>query len=68
MSIRLRCQSEHERASDAACVDREGGDTRRHAVLLALRLGAEEKMMAEQCGDEYAAYSARTKRLVNGVW
>jgi protein-S-isoprenylcysteine O-methyltransferase Ste14 len=38
------------------------------AVLLALRLGAEEKMMAQQFGDEYAAYSARTKRLVPGVW
>lgn len=38
------------------------------AVLLALRLGAEEKMMAEQFGDEYAAYSARTKRFVPGVW
>jgi protein-S-isoprenylcysteine O-methyltransferase Ste14 len=37
-------------------------------VLLALRLGAEEKMMAERFGDEYAAYSARTKRLVPGVW
>ena len=38
------------------------------AVLLALRLGNEERMMAEQFGDEYAAYSARTKRLVPGVW
>lgn len=38
------------------------------AVLLTLRLGAEEKMMAEQFGDEYAAYSARTKRFVPGVW
>ena len=38
------------------------------ALLLALRLGAEEKMMAEQFGDEYAAYSSRTKRLVPGVW
>jgi protein-S-isoprenylcysteine O-methyltransferase Ste14 len=38
------------------------------ALLLALRLGAEEKMMAEQFGDEYAAYSARTKRLIPGVW
>ena len=38
------------------------------AVLLALRLGAEEKMMAEQFGDEYAAYSARTKRFVPGIW
>jgi protein-S-isoprenylcysteine O-methyltransferase Ste14 len=31
-------------------------------VLLALRLGKEERMMAEQFGDEYAADSARTKR------
>jgi len=38
------------------------------AVLLALRLGAEEKMMAQQFGDEYAAYSARTKRFAPGVW
>jgi protein-S-isoprenylcysteine O-methyltransferase Ste14 len=38
------------------------------AVLLALRLGAEETMMAEQFGDEYTAYSARTKRFVPGVW
>jgi protein-S-isoprenylcysteine O-methyltransferase Ste14 len=38
------------------------------AVLLALRVGAEERMMAEQFGGEYAAYSARTKRLIPGVW
>jgi len=38
------------------------------AVLIALRLGAEERMMTEQFGDEYAAYSARTKRFVPGVW
>ena len=38
------------------------------AVLLALRVGAEERMMAEQFGAEYAAYSARTKRLVPGIW
>jgi protein-S-isoprenylcysteine O-methyltransferase Ste14 len=38
------------------------------ALLLALRLGAEEHMMAEQFGDEYAMYSARTKRLVPGIW
>jgi len=38
------------------------------AVLFMLRVRAEEKMMAEQFGDEYAAYSARTKRLVPGVW
>jgi protein-S-isoprenylcysteine O-methyltransferase Ste14 len=37
-------------------------------VLFALRVGAEERMMAGQFGAEYAAYSARTKRLVPGVW
>jgi len=34
------------------------------AVLFALRVGAEERMMAEQFGDEYAAYSSRTKRQI----
>jgi protein-S-isoprenylcysteine O-methyltransferase Ste14 len=38
------------------------------AVLFALRVRAEERMMLEGFGDEYAAYSARTKRLVPGVW
>ena len=38
------------------------------AILLALRVGAEERMMLEGFGDEYAAYSARTKRLIPGVW
>jgi protein-S-isoprenylcysteine O-methyltransferase Ste14 len=38
------------------------------AVLLALRMRAEERMMDERFGDEYAAYSARTKRLIPGVW
>jgi len=38
------------------------------AILLALRVGAEERMMGEAFGDEYAVYSARTKRLVPGVW
>jgi protein-S-isoprenylcysteine O-methyltransferase Ste14 len=38
------------------------------AVLLALRIRAEERMMGEMFGDEYAAYSARTKRLIPGVW
>lgn len=37
-------------------------------VLLALRVGAEERMMAQEFGAEYAAYSARTKRLVPGIW
>jgi protein-S-isoprenylcysteine O-methyltransferase Ste14 len=38
------------------------------AVLFALRVRAEERMMLEQFGDEYTAYIARTKRLVPGVW
>jgi protein-S-isoprenylcysteine O-methyltransferase Ste14 len=38
------------------------------AILLALRIHAEEKMMVKEFGDEYAAYSARTKRLIPGVW
>ena len=38
------------------------------AVLFALRVRAEERMMLEQFGDEYIAYMARTKRLVPGVW
>jgi protein-S-isoprenylcysteine O-methyltransferase Ste14 len=37
-------------------------------ALFALRVCAEERMMVEQFGDEYAAYTARTKRLVPGVW
>jgi len=38
------------------------------ALLVALRVGAEEKMMVQQFGDEYAAYATRTKRLVPRVW
>lgn len=38
------------------------------AVLFALRVRPEERMMVEQFGDEYTAYMARTKRLVPGVW
>ena len=37
-------------------------------MLFALRLGAEERMMLETFGDEYAAYMARTKLLVPGIW
>lgn len=37
------------------------------SVLLALRVHAEERMMVEQFGEEYAAYAARTKRLVPGI-
>ena len=38
------------------------------AILFALRVGAEERMMAQQFGNEYAAYTARTKRLIPRVW
>jgi protein-S-isoprenylcysteine O-methyltransferase Ste14 len=38
------------------------------AVVLALRVRAEEQMMVQEFGDEYAAYTARTKRLVPRVW
>ena len=38
------------------------------AILLALRVHAEERMMFREFGDEYALYSARTKRLIPGVW
>jgi protein-S-isoprenylcysteine O-methyltransferase Ste14 len=38
------------------------------AILFALRVGAEERMMIEGFGAEYAAYSARTNRLIPGVW
>jgi len=37
-------------------------------ILFAFRVAAEERMMLDQFGDEYAAYSSRTKRLVPGVW
>lgn len=37
-------------------------------ILFAGRVRAEERMMLERFGDEYAAYRARTRRLVPGVW
>ena len=37
-------------------------------VLFALRVAAEERMMAQQFGNEYAAYTTRTKRLIPHVW
>jgi len=37
-------------------------------ILFSFRVGAEERLMLEQFGDEYSAYMARTKRLVPGVW
>ena len=38
------------------------------AILIAFRVRAEERMMLDGFGAEYAAYSARTKRLIPGVW
>ena len=38
------------------------------AILLALRVRAEEKMMADEFGDEYTSYTARTQRLVPLLW
>jgi protein-S-isoprenylcysteine O-methyltransferase Ste14 len=38
------------------------------AILFTLRLHAEEQMMSDTFGDEYATYAARTKRLIPGVW
>lgn len=38
------------------------------AILFACRVRAEERMMLEQFGDEYAVYMARSKRLVPGIW
>ena len=37
-------------------------------LLIALRLGPEERMMREAFGSEYEAYGRRTKRLIPGVW
>jgi len=37
-------------------------------ILCAFRMPAEEAMMIEEFGDEYAAYMAKTKRLVPGLW
>ena len=38
------------------------------ALLVALRVGPEERMMRETFGAPYDAYAARTKRLVPGLW
>jgi protein-S-isoprenylcysteine O-methyltransferase Ste14 len=38
------------------------------AILFVFRVHAEERMMLEQFSDEYAAYMARTQRLVPRVW
>jgi protein-S-isoprenylcysteine O-methyltransferase Ste14 len=38
------------------------------SLLIALRLGPEERMMLEEFGKDYEAYRVRTKRLVPGIW
>jgi protein-S-isoprenylcysteine O-methyltransferase Ste14 len=38
------------------------------SILLALRLGREERMMLDRFGRDYEAYMARTRRLLPGVW
>jgi protein-S-isoprenylcysteine O-methyltransferase Ste14 len=38
------------------------------AILFLRRVHPEERLMLETFGSEYAAYMARTKRLVPGVW
>jgi len=38
------------------------------ALLVALRIGPEERMMLEEFGKDYQEYMAQTKRLVPGIW
>jgi protein-S-isoprenylcysteine O-methyltransferase Ste14 len=38
------------------------------ALLVALRIRPEERMMLEEFGKEYEEYMAVTKRLVPGLW
>ena len=37
-------------------------------LLIAFRLAREERLMRDQFGQQYAAYIARTRRLIPGVW
>ena len=37
-------------------------------LIVALRVGPEERMMLEEFGKDYEVYRAATKRLVPGVW
>ncbi|MBW3541499.1 MAG: isoprenylcysteine carboxylmethyltransferase family protein [Planctomycetes bacterium] len=37
-------------------------------LLIVLRLQPEERMMRDEFGKDYEAYTARTKRLIPGVW
>ena len=38
------------------------------ALMIALRLGREERMMIDRFGADYEEYRSRTKRLMPGVW
>ena len=38
------------------------------ALLVALRIGPEERMMLEEFGKNYSEYMARTWRIVPGIW
>jgi len=38
------------------------------ALMVAFRLGPEERMMREAFGEDYVRYAARTRRLVPGLW
>jgi protein-S-isoprenylcysteine O-methyltransferase Ste14 len=38
------------------------------ALLVALRVGPEERMMLEEFGKDYELYMTRTKRLVPCLW
>ena len=38
------------------------------ALLVALRIGPEERMMLEEFGKDYQEYMAQTKRLLPGIW
>jgi protein-S-isoprenylcysteine O-methyltransferase Ste14 len=38
------------------------------SLLIAFRLGPEERMMLEEFGEDYEAYRARTRRLVPRLW
>jgi protein-S-isoprenylcysteine O-methyltransferase Ste14 len=37
-------------------------------LLVALRLGPEERLMRDHFKDEYDAYASRAKRLIPGFW
>jgi protein-S-isoprenylcysteine O-methyltransferase Ste14 len=37
-------------------------------ILFAFRIGAEERMMLETFGEEYAGDMTKTKLLVPGIW